>query len=254
MAIIKELAGKKMNNIGIFRVILLIARPAAGKSEIIAYLKSVPLEERIKRFHIGELDEIDDFPMLWTWFEEDALLKKMGYPPIHTDQDGYFLNQYFWDLLIERIGLEYSKRLRDTADYNERYTTLLEFSRGSEHGGYRSAFAHLSQEIIKGMAVLYVDVSWEESLRKNRKRFNPNKPDSILEHGLSDDKLERLYKESDWQAVSQVDKHYLSIQGHQVPYVVFNNHDDLTSQPGTALGDRLELIIHELWELQQAII
>ena len=243
-----------MNNIGIFRVILLIARPAAGKSEIIAYLKSVPLEERIRRFHIGELDEIDDFPMLWTWFEEDALLKKMGYPPIHTDQDGYFLNQYFWDLLIERIGLEYSKRLRDISDYNERYTTLLEFSRGSEHGGYRSAFTHLSQEIIKQMAVLYVEVSWEESLRKNRKRFNPDKPDSILEHGLSDDKLERLYKESDWQAVSHADKHYLSIQGYQVPYVVFNNHDDLTSEPGTALGDRLEVKIHELWEHQQATI
>ncbi len=243
-----------MDNQKIFRSILLIARPAAGKSEIIAFLKSVPLEERIKRFHIGQLDEIDDFPMLWTWFEEDALLKKMGYPPIYTDQDGYFLNQYFWDLLIERIGLEYSKKLRDIADYNERYTTLLEFSRGSEHGGYRSAFAHLCQEIIKGMAVLYVDVSWEESLRKNRKRFNPEKPDSILEHGLSDDKLERLYKESDWQAVSQTDKHYLSIQGYQVPYVVFNNHDDLTSQPGTALGDRLEGKIHELWEHQQALV
>ncbi|MBA3074048.1 MAG: hypothetical protein FP831_10655 [Anaerolineae bacterium] len=242
-----------MNNIGIFRVILLIARPAAGKSEIIAYLKSVSLEERIRRFHIGELDEIDDFPMLWTWFEEDALLKKMGYPPIHTDQDGYFLNQYFWDLLIERIGLEYSKRLRDIPDYNERYTTLVEFSRGTEHGGYRSAFAHLSQEIIKQMAVLYVEVSWEESLRKNRKRFNPDKPDSILEHGLSDDKLERLYKDTDWPEICKTDKKYLTIKGIQVPYVVFNNHNDLTSQPGKALVSQLEEKLQELWVNRQDI-
>ena len=145
-----------MNNYKIFRNILLIARPAAGKSEIIAYLKSVPLEERIRRFHIGQLDEIDDFPMLWTWFEEDALLKNMGHPRIHTDEDGYFLNQYFWDLLIERIGLEYVKRLRDITEYEERYTTLVEFSRGSEHGGYRSAFAHLSQEILEKMVILYI--------------------------------------------------------------------------------------------------
>ncbi|MHB8088044.1 MAG: hypothetical protein ACYDH2_07305 [Anaerolineaceae bacterium] len=237
-----------MNNYKIFRNILLIARPAAGKSEIIAYLKSVPLEERIKRFHIGQLDEIDDFPMLWTWFEEDALLKNMGHPRIHTDEDGYFLNQYFWDLLIERIGLEYVKRLRDITEYEERYTTLVEFSRGSEHGGYRSAFAHLSHEILEKMVILYIDVSWEESLRKNRRRFNPAKPDSILEHGLSDDKLERLYKENDWLEVSMGDEKYLSIQGHQVPYVVFDNHDDLTSQPGEALGCRLEEKLFALWK------
>ncbi|PKN99689.1 MAG: hypothetical protein CVU42_06795 [Chloroflexi bacterium HGW-Chloroflexi-4] len=232
----------------IFRSILLIARPAAGKSEIIAYLKSVPLEERIRRFHIGQMDEIDDFPMLWTWFEEDALLKKMGYPPIHTDEDGYFKKPYFWDLLIERIGLEYNKRMRDVPHYEDAYTTVIEFSRGSEHGGYRSAFAHLSQTIIQQMAVLYIDVSWEDSLRKNRRRFNPEKPDSILEHGLPDEKLERLYKETDWQEVCKTDKKYLPVQGLQVPYIIFDNHDDVTSQPGEGLANRLEEKLNDLWE------
>lgn len=237
-----------MKTTNTFKVILLIARPGAGKSEIIAYLKNVPLEERIKRFHIAQIDEIDDFPMLWTWFEEDAILKKMGHPAIHTDEDGYFLHRYLWDVLIERIGLEYGKRMRDITKYNDNYTTLVEFSRGTEHGGYRSAFTHLSHEIIEKMAVLYVDVSWEESLRKNRSRFNPAKPDSILEHGLSDEKLEHLYKESDWEEVSKRDKKYLSIQGHNVPYVVFENNDDVTSRAGAALGERLEVQLSELWE------
>ena len=173
-------------------ILLLLARPAAGKSEVIHFLKHTPLNEREKRFHVGELTEIDDFPMLWTWFEEDALLEKMGYPRLHTDADGYFLGQHLWDLLIERMGLEYLKKQRDVAGFNERYTTLIEFSRGSEHGGYTSAFAHLSREILSRAAVLYIDVSWEESLRKNRKRANPDKPDSILEHSLPDQKLERL--------------------------------------------------------------
>lgn len=241
-----------MNNQNIFRILLLIARPAAGKSEIINYLKSVPVEERIRRFHIGIMDEIDDFPMLWTWFEEDALLKKMGHPPIHTDEDGYFLKQYFWDLLIERIGLDYGKRLRDIAHYHEKHTTLVEFSRGSEHGGYRSAFSHLSKEMIENMAVIYIDVSWEESLRKNRRRFNPDKPDSILEHGLSDEKLERLYKENDWEEIRKGNDHYLIIQGQKVPYVVFDNHNDYTSQPGESLGRRLEEKFGDLWNLNQA--
>ena len=66
-----------------FDILLLIARPAAGKSEIIDYLKKSPLTERLQRFHVGRLEEIDDFPMLWTWFEEDALLERMGYPAAH---------------------------------------------------------------------------------------------------------------------------------------------------------------------------
>jgi len=234
-----------------FAILLLIARPAAGKSEIIDYLKNVSHEDRINRFHVGQLDEIDDFPMLWTWFEEDNLLKKMGYDSIHTDSEGYFLKPYFWDLLIERINLEYGKRIRDIPGYIDNFTTLVEFSRGSEHGGYRSAFTHLSQTMLEKMAVLYIDVPWEESLRKNRGRFNPAKPDSILEHALPDAKLERLYKETDWKEVSQMDPSYLSIQNQRVPYVVFDNKDDVTTKRGEALGKQLEQCLSQLWDLNQ---
>ncbi len=231
-----------------FEILLLIARPAAGKSEIIDFFKKTSLPERLQRFHVGTLEEIDDFPMLWTWFEEDALLERMGYPRLHTDSDGYFLGNHLWDLLIERICLEYQKRWRDVPGLAQEYTTLIEFSRGSEHGGYRSAFCHLSPQVLERMAVLYVDVSWEESLRKNKQRFNPEKPDSILEHGLPDTKLERLYRESDWHEVSAADPEYLEIQGRRVPYAVFDNADDVTTARGTALGERLMEVTGWLWQ------
>ena len=234
-----------------FDILLLIARPAAGKSEIIDYLKGVPPEERARRFHVSKLDEIDDFPMIWSWFEQDALLDKMGRPRLYTDSGGYFLQNYFWDLLIERIGLEYRKRQRDLPHDAEPTTTLIEFSRGSEHGGYRSAFSHLSRPILAKAALLYVDVTWEESLRKNRKRFNPEKPDSILEHSLSDEKMERLYKETDWGEVSREDPHYLSVAGLRIPYVVFDNSDDVTTRRGDALGLRLEGAFKDLWTLYE---
>lgn len=231
----------------IFDIILLIARPAAGKSEVIDYLKNTPLDERIKRFHVGKFDEIDDFPMLWTWFEEDALLEKIGFPRLHTDQRGHFLGQHLWNILIRRIGLEYQKKLRDIPNYSETFTTVIEFSRGTEHGGYRSAFSHLLPQMLNKMAVVYIDVSWEESLRKNRNRFNPEKPDSILEHALPDAQLERLYKEVDWSEVCEADPKFLSIQGVRVPYVVFDNSDDVTTKRGDALGVRLEQVLNELW-------
>ncbi len=228
--------------------ILLLARPAAGKSEILDYLRRTPADERLRRFHVGRMEEIDDFPMLWAWFEEDALLERMGRPRLHTDAEGYFLHHYLWDLLIERMGLEYQKKRRDLGAEAEGSTIFIEFSRGSEHGGYRSAFRHLTPAILAHAAVLYVDVSWEESLRKNRQRANPEKPDSILEHSLPDAKLERLYKEVDWPEVSAGDPQVLTIQGQRVPYAVFDNRDDVTTARGEALGERLEQVLGTLWE------
>ena len=238
-----------MGNNNTIDSLLLIARPGAGKSEVIDYLKSIPAEDRARRFHIGAFEEIDDFPMLWAWMEEDQLLEQMGHPRLHTDRDGYFLHQYLWDLLIERIGLEYQKRQRGASDQDRSLTTIIEFSRGREHGGYGSAFSHLAPEMLKKMAVLWIDVSWEESLRKNRKRFNPQRPDSILEHSLPDSKLERLYREVDWPEVTGGDPQHLLVHGIRVPYVEFDNADDVTTARGEALGKRLQASLQKLWLL-----
>lgn len=192
-----------MDRNSFFEVLVLLGRPAAGKSEIIDHLKNTELTERIKKYHIGEIDVIDDFPMLWTWFEEDDLLsKKFQKPRLHTDEEGYFKYPYLWNLLIQRLGLEYQKRIRDDRDYHQNTTTIIEFSRGSEHGGYAQAFEHLGEEIVTRTGIIYVKVSCQESIRKNQRRFNPQKPDSILEHGLPDNKLQRLYYDDDWSALS----------------------------------------------------
>jgi len=238
-----------MDNQNTFDILLLIARPAAGKSEIIDYLKHTGVAERRRRFHIGQFEEIDDFPMLWTWFEEDYILTEMGHPRLHTTEDGYFKWNYLWDLLIRRISLEYSKRLRDNPAYHQQMTTIIEFARGREHGGFARAFEHLSQEVIRRAAILYINVSYEESLRKNRRRFNPARPDSILEHGLSDQKMERLYKDSDWAELSAGDPEFITIQGQPVPYIVFENEDDVTTGRGEALGHRLEETLGRLWQI-----
>jgi hypothetical protein len=230
-----------------FDILLLIARPAAGKSEIIHYLKGLPPAERAARFHIGEFEEIDDFPLLWAWFEEDQLLEQMGHARLHTDSEGFFIGHHLWDLLIERICLEYEKKVRGNLTYHDQKTTILEFARGSEHGGFGGAFQHLSPAVLSRLAILYIDVSWEESLRKNRRRFNPERPHSILEHGLADDKMERLYRESDWQQISAAHPEVIQIQGVQVPYAVFENEVDLTSQGGEALGLRLSQALDTLY-------
>ncbi len=238
----------------IFPVLILLARPAAGKSELIRFIRETKTDERIRRFHIGHVEEIDDFPMLWTWFEEDALLEEMGKSRLHTTSDGYFKHSYFWDLLIRRINLEYEKRIRDESRPGRQTTTLIEFSRGKKSGGYRGAFEHLSEKIARKASVLYINVSFEESLRKNRVRFNPEKPHSILEHGLPDEKMHALYRECDWKNISAANPGYgrtgfVRIGSCTVPYGVFENEDDITTAAGPPLADRLEKVLAGLWEL-----
>jgi hypothetical protein len=231
-----------------FPIIILIGRPAAGKSEIIKYLKETPVDQRSRRFHIGSFFEIDDFPMLWTWFEEDKILEELGRPRLHTDAEGFFKEHYLWDLLIRRIELDYHKTVRDNPDSGTNHTAILEFSRGREHGGFTSAFKNLTQELLKKAAVLYIDVSYEESHRKNRRRFNPDKPDSVLEHGLPDDKMKKLYEMSDWEELASGDPEYLYISETKVPYAVFKNGDDATTKGGEILGNRLEEVLNVLWQ------
>lgn len=230
-----------------FPIIILNARPASGKSEIIHYLRQVPLDERIARFHIGPIHVFDDFPMIWHWFEEDDILEHVfQLPRLHSTPEGYFLHDDFWHVLIRRLNLEFQKWARDEG---QDHTVFIEFSRGVEHGGYRDAYHHLSEEILQQAVCIYLDVSYEESLRKNRKRMNAERPDSILEHSLPDSKMETLYRHDDWGEFTAQDPHDILVKGIRIPYVIMDNRDDVSSAGGEALAERLEESFDRLWRL-----
>jgi hypothetical protein len=230
----------------ILPMLVLVGRPASGKSEIIDYLQRLDADERRRRFGLGELAVLDDFPMLWAWFEEDAILQQMGRPRLHTTPDGSFAAVHLWDLLVRRLCLESDKLAAADPAAVERTSVIMEFSRGVEHGGYRRAFGELSEGVLARAAVLYVRVSFEESLRKNRRRYNPDRPGSILEHSLPDDKLRRLYGRDDWEELHRPDPHHILVQGNRLPAAVFENEDDVTTPRGPELGRRLEECLLQL--------
>lgn len=233
----------------IFPTLILNARPAAGKSEISRYLTKIPLKERIERFHVGPMNSLDDFPMLWVWFEEDNLLQNtFSLPRLHSTPDEYFLRKEYWHLLIHRLNIDYSKCIRDATD---ELTCVIEFSRGVEHGGYQGAYDHLSDQILSDAAILYVNVSFKESLRKNRDRSNPDRPYSLLQHSLEDEKMIRLYQEDDWAALTSDNSDFITVREHEIPYVVFENEDDVTTKGGDELGTRLSESLSTLWSLRQ---
>lgn len=233
-----------------FDVLIVVGRPASGKSEIIDFLTHLSDDGRRTRFHMNRLDVLDDFPILWGWFEEDDILRgEFGLPRLHSDDQGYFLYKQLWHLLIRRLSLAYSKKVRDHVSYHDHVTALIEFSRGSEHGGYTEAFQHVSDDVLKRAAIIYIRVPFEESLRKNRRRFNPDRPDSILEHGLTDDKMERLYRDDDWSTFAPGESGYLCLRGQSIPYAIFANEDDVTTGKPDQLAVRLESVLGKLWEL-----
>ena len=229
-----------------FDVIILIGRPAAGKSEVIDFLKKTPGAERSRRFHIGEFEEVDDFVYVWETFEVDDILTRHGKERIWSDEKYWFKDPFVWNLYIERLNLVYRKKLAANPRYHEKVTTLIEFARGGENG-FGEAFSYLHEEVLKRAGIIYIKVSCEESLRKNRKRARPGMEDSILYHSLPDAKMEHYYKTNDWEKLTSADPRAVMIKGHRVPCAVFENEPEKTGDPGR-LGAELERAAARLWE------
>lgn len=221
-------------------VILLIGRPAAGKSETIDFLKQLPDERRLQEYHIAPFEELDDFLYVWQTFEDDNIREHMGLLRRDTDANLYFLDNRIWDFFIERIDLDFRKKLARDPLFLEHHTVMMEFARGGENG-FANAFQHLSDDVLSRATILYIDVSFEESLRKNRRRYRPEQADSILYHSLEDAKMERYYKNNDWERLSGGhDEGFIAVKGHQVPFAVFHNEPEKTLDPellGAALRD-----------------
>lgn len=230
-------------------VIILVARPAAGKSEVIDYLKKTPLVERLERFNVAELAEFDDFLYIWEWFEEDDFLSQHGRERLHTRPDYYFKDEFAWHVCIQKINNAFAKRLYGEPDFLKKYTSLIEFARGGENG-FRDAFNFLSDDILKLAKIIYIKVSYEESVRKNRRRARKGEEHSILYHSLPDDKMEYYYKINDWEKLSGgKNEGFLEIKSHRVPFVVFDNEPEKTDDPAK-LGPALEEVFTRLARLK----
>jgi hypothetical protein len=64
--------------------------------------------------------------------------------------------------------------------------------------------------------------------------------------------MERIYKEDDFAEFSAPYSEWLTVKGIRVPYVIFPNHDDVTTDKPEELARRLEERLDALWALYQA--
>jgi hypothetical protein len=229
----------------LFHTIILTARPAAGKSEVIDFLKKLPADQRAQRFHVGEIVEIDDFPYIWEKFEEDQILEESGRERLWTDKKLYFKEDaWAWDFFLLKMNMAFKKHL---AEGDKGKTVLFEFARGG-NDGIRHALDIVSPEVLQRAGILYIQVSYEESCRKNRRRFKPELAHSILYHGLPDDKMEKYYKDTDWKKLASEMNGTIKAHNLDVPYSVLQNEPEVTDDVAK-LGPALEEALNRLWKL-----
>lgn len=231
-----------------FPILIITGRPAAGKSEVIDFLKKADPKERLQKYHIADFEELDDFVYVWETFEIDDMLTKHGKPRIWTDEKYWFKDDFIWNLYIERINLEYRKKLARNPNYHDSKTTLIEFARGGENG-IGEALGYLHEDILKRASLLYIKVSYEESVRKNRRRARKGQEDSILYHSLPDEKMDFYYKTNDWETIAAKNPTHIDVKGFKVPYGVFENEPEKTLDPAL-IGKELERVTEKIWKLK----
>ena len=232
-----------------FPILIITGRPAAGKSEVIDFLKKADPTERLQKFHIADFEELDDFVYVWETFEIDDMLTKHGKPRIWTDEKYWFKDDFIWNLYIERINLEYRKKLARNPKYHDLKTTLIEFARGGENGMFE-ALSYLHEDILKRASLMYIKVSYEESVRKNHRRARKGQEDSILYHSLPDEKMDFYYKINDWEKLAAKNPNFIEVKGIKVPYGVFENEPEKTLDP-TLIGKELERVTQKIWSLRK---
>lgn len=228
-----------------FPLLILNGRPAAGKSEVIDYLKKCDDVERLRRFGIAPFVEFDDFPILWEDFQDDDIREKMGLKRLVTDSKYYFLEHDYWNFLIRKLSFRVDLALAKDPKFFEKYTGIIEFSRGGDNG-FMEAYQHLSDTVLSKAAIVYIAVTYEESCRKNKRRARPGEEGSILYHSLPQEKMDYYYKTNDWDKISNGKMEgYINIRGFQVPFAVLQNQPEVTDTP-EHLGPALEDLFQRL--------
>lgn len=91
-----------------FDIVLLLALPASGKSEVRRFLANVEPERLKKEFHIGSNLQLDDFPYVHMMRRADDELVKLGQARIFFKSgDRPFIDTRDWGTLIHLLNEDY---------------------------------------------------------------------------------------------------------------------------------------------------
>jgi len=234
---------------------VLLGRPASGKSEFIDFMKGVPVSARKEKYHIADLEEVDDFVWIWQKFIEDHLWEKIGKSRLYSKEympgnhgmkpEGERLLGFCMHKFNEVIKNGYLAR----PEFYDKNTLFIEFARGGKNA-YKNALETLSPEVLKEAAILFVFTTRDESWRRNVARYQEKLKHSILAHMVPKETFDYFYNEHDWLDLTK-DKSsgYLEFRGLKIPFATMNNEPESTDPK--VLEPRYGGALGELWGLYE---
>jgi hypothetical protein len=231
-----------------FDHLYILGRPAAGKSEFMDFMKRVPDGERAGRFRIGRFVELDDFVWLWEKFREDDIWEKVLGRRLYSSR---YEGQYnmedarLFDFLIEKLNREVLENYLPRGDFYADGTLFIEFSRGGETP-YSGALAGFDPKVLSRAAILYIEVSREESFRRNEARYREKLKHTVLAHKCPEPNMKRFYSDDDWPAITKGKRSgTISVNGVEIPFATMNNEPESTDP--AVLGLRYGAALEGLW-------
>jgi len=230
-------------------IILLLGRPASGKSEFIDFMTHLPSDRRAAEFSIAPFQIVDDFPILWDLFQQDDVWESVGRERLFSKRsDGNYAvtDDTVWGFLIEQINQRVHQSSSFTNPQAHSRTLIIEFSRGGS-SGYADALNRLAPDILERAVALYVSVSFEESWRRNIARYDAKKRDGILTHSVPREEMERTYGTDDWPTLTAAGTGLLHVGGIDIPYATMNNEPE--SKDVDVLAERYRAALEPLHKL-----
>lgn len=107
-------------------ILLLLALPASGKSEVRKFLKTFSPEECVREFHLGPTVQLDDFPYVHLMRRVDEELARIGHAGLYFQApDRPFQDAWDWGTLIELLNEDFDDLVSGRAASPPAAATLL---------------------------------------------------------------------------------------------------------------------------------
>lgn len=139
----------------VFKVVLLHALPASGKSEVRNFMAQIDAEELKRDFHIGENLQLDDFPYVHFMRCIDTELEKIGKGRIfYQSNDDPFVNNYDWGTLGHLLNEDYHDLITcNHVNYQEPVRQLFKrIDAAAEKVGIAPRLSKLDDETVAALA------------------------------------------------------------------------------------------------------
>jgi len=233
-----------------FDHLFVLGRPAGGKSEFIDFMKRAEAAERARTFGIGRFEEVDDFPWLWEACLADDEHERRGESREVSERtpEGYNITRLkFRGSLVDRFNEAIRSMYLANPSFYDAGTLLIEFARGVDDGFFDS-LERFDAAILARAAILYINVSFEESARRNNARYRLGQEESILYHKVPDRDMNGFFRDNDWARITGgLPDGRLALRGLQVPFVSMLNEPEATDP--AILGPRYAAALGRLREL-----